>query len=32
MEQVGVNVSELDILDGNPPCSAFSMDPTSITW
>ena len=26
MEQAGVNVSELDILDGSPPCSAFSMD------
>jgi len=25
MEQAGVNVSELDILDGSPPCSAFSM-------
>ena len=25
MEQAGVKVSELDILDGSPPCSAFSM-------
>ena len=25
MEQAGVNISELDILDGSPPCSAFSM-------
>jgi len=25
MEQAGVKVGELDILDGSPPCSAFSM-------
>jgi DNA (cytosine-5)-methyltransferase 1 len=25
MEQAGVKVSELDLLDGSPPCSAFSM-------
>jgi len=25
MEQAGIKVSELDILDGSPPCSAFSM-------
>ena len=25
MEQAGVKVSELDILDGSPPCSAFSV-------
>jgi DNA (cytosine-5)-methyltransferase 1 len=25
MEQAGVKISELDILDGSPPCSAFSM-------
>ena len=25
MEQANVGVSELDILDGSPPCSAFSM-------
>ena len=25
MEQAGVKVSELDILDGSPPCSAFSL-------
>ena len=25
MEQAGVKVGELDLLDGSPPCSAFSM-------
>ena len=25
MEQANIGVSELDILDGSPPCSAFSM-------
>ena len=25
MEQAGIKVSELDILDGSPPCSAFSV-------
>ena len=25
MEQAGVKIGELDILDGSPPCSAFSM-------
>jgi len=25
MEKAGVKISELDILDGSPPCSAFSM-------
>ena len=25
MEQAGISVSQLDILDGSPPCSAFSM-------
>ena len=25
MEQANIGISELDILDGSPPCSAFSM-------